>query len=398
MNYKGIKNITLYILFIYIIIFSAGTSQMLNRIGLALVIGFGGLYCCLNKLQVKKNIFLCSMSIYGLMAWFAKIYSISPESKVTVAFNGYISMFFVIFVVILVVDTEKDIEFLLNAFALASLVQCVYMLSVYGTDIISVIVESEEGMRIGDEVSNSNSVGISFAIGYIISLYFLLNEKMSFYKKIFYAILVIVGFVFGLLSGSRKALILLLIGSFIILFLKNATKKNIIKTFFGILLACTVMYIMYDLISSNPLFSTVNDRFTSLTEGLQNNSKLDYSSKERFYMIKTGWTAFMESPLIGKGLYASYKYFATYSHNNFIEILMNTGIIGFAIFYYPYMTGLYDFTKINRNEKLYSVMLVIFLWVLLGGYGMVTYYSKNSMTLMALVSIWLSIKRSKKNE
>ena len=115
-------------------------------------------------------------------------------------------------------------------------------------------------------------------------------------------------------------------------------------------------------------------------------------------MIKTGWTAFMESPLIGKGLYASYKYFATYSHNNFIEILMNTGIIGFAIFYYPYMTGIYDFTKINRNEKLYSVMLVIFLWVLLGGYGMVTYYSKNSMTLMALVSIWLSIKRSKKNE
>jgi len=397
MEQKKLKQTTLYALFIYIVIFSTTTLPALNRAALAIVLGCGGLYCIMNGFTIKTTVFLRSMLLYGVMLMFAKLYTTAPASEVDIVFNGYISMIIVISVITLVVDDENDIKFLLKAFAVTGLAQCIYMLSVYGIDTIYVISQGGERIRIGDEVSNSNTVGISFAISYIISLHFFLNEKMPFYKKILYIILIVVGFVFGLLSASRKALILLLVGSFAILYLKNSG-KNIVKSILGILLASIVVYILYDLISSHSMFETVNDRFTALVEGLQGKSKLDHSSDQRFYMIETGWNAFKESPFFGKGLYASFNYFETYSHNNFIEILMNTGVVGFLIFYYPYIVGIKRFLEIDKSAKLYHVMLILFLWVLICGYGMVTYYSKDSMSLMALIHLWLSVQRRKKHE
>ena len=395
MNHKLVRKTTLYVVFVYIIMFSTVTVEIANRIGLAMVACFGVFYFWLNGLKIRKTSFFISMFLYGLVIFFAKEYSTAPADKLSTMFNGYISMFIVIFVINLVVVDEEDIKFLLKAFALAALIQCIYMLSVYGLDIFYVIAEGEERIRVGDEVSNSNSVGMSFICSEIISVYFLLNEKMQIHKKLFYVVLTVIGFVFGLLSGSRKALILLIAGSFIILYYKNLDKKNVVKTMFGILIASAAVYAMYYLITSNQMFSIINDRFTTLIEGVRGETILDNSSEERFNMIKTGWEVFVESPVYGKGLYASYNYFETYSHNNFIEILMNTGIIGFIIFYYPYIKGLYKFSKINKKEKMYSVMLVFFLWIFLGGFGMVTYYSKDSMSLMALVYLWLSIKEQK---
>lgn len=398
MKQKPGKRITIYTLFIYIIIFSTSTSTILNRVGLAVVACFGGIYLLSNRLKMKNTPFIKGMFLYGVFAYIAKTYSISPRGVVNTVFSGYISMFIVVFVVTLVVDDENDIKFLLKAFVLAAVVQCIYMLYVYGVDILKAISEGDEQVRLGGEVSNANSVGISFALGYIISLYFFVNEKMLIHRRVYYGVVMIIGFVFGLLSGSRKVLVLLLTGSFALLFLRNIDAKNVIKSAFGVLLAGIVFWIMYDLMSTNSLFSVVNDRFTALIEGLKDKSQLDNSSNVRFQMIRVGWAVFKANPVFGRGLYASYAYFRTYSHNNFIEILMNTGIVGFLIFYYPFAKSAESFIKINKKETLYPLMLVLFLWVLMGGYGMVNYYSKDSMTMMALISLWLSLQRSKNDE
>ncbi len=397
MKQKNFKKTTLAVLFIYIIIFTTATEPTINRIGLFVVLGCGMLYCMTNGVTVKNNALLGSLILYGVILFFAKLYSTAPVSKVNTVFIGYISMLIVAFVVILVVECEDDIKFLLKAFVVSALVQFIYMLSIYGVDIISVIVESENSIRVGDEVSNSNSVGISFAIGYIISLYFLLNEKMLNYKKLFYIAIVIITFTFGLLSASRKVLLLLLLGTFAIVSLKSSG-KNAIKSVFGVLFAAVIVFALYSLISYNSLFSTASDRFMSLIDGLRGTGELDQSAETRFEMIEIGWKVFKENPLVGKGLYTSYNYFNTYSHNNFIEILMNTGIVGFVIFYFPYLIALKEFIKIDKTKKLYPVMLVLFLWTFLGGYGMVNYYSKDAMTLMALISLWLYMQRSNKYE
>ena len=162
MNQNSIRKITLNVLFLYIVIFSTATSTTLNRIGLVLLVCFGGLCLLNNGFKIKSNTFLNSMFLYGVFAFFAMFYSPAPLDKSGNVFLGYITMFIVVFVATLTVEDENDIKKLLNAFVVSSVVQCLYMLSVYGVNIFSIIRESETGIRIGDEVSNSNSVGISF--------------------------------------------------------------------------------------------------------------------------------------------------------------------------------------------------------------------------------------------
>ena len=113
------------------------------------------------------------MFLYGVVLFFAKLYSAAPTSLVSVVFNGYISMFAVIFVAVQVIEDENDIKYILKAFMIAALVQCIYMISVYGTNVFEVISNSDDAIRVGDEVSNSNSVGISFAYGAVVSFYFI---------------------------------------------------------------------------------------------------------------------------------------------------------------------------------------------------------------------------------
>lgn len=397
MKQINLRQMTLNMLFLYIIIFSTTTSSMLNRIGLVLVVCFGGLHLLFNDFKIKNNNFLNCMFFYGVFAFFAIFYSGVPNDKVMPVFGGYISMFIVIFVIVLSVEEEKDIRKLLTAFALSSIIQCIYMLSVYGMNVFSVIAESEEGLRIGDEVSNSNSVGISFVLSSIISLSFLLNEKLTFLKKILYGTLVLIGLVFGLMSGSRKATLLLIAGFFVIFLFRNTGKKSSTKKIGSVFAAIAAVIVLFALISSSDLFSTLYKRLMDLINGLFGMGELDMSSELRFEMMRTGWEAFTESPIWGNGLYSSYNHFTTYSHNNFIEILMNTGLIGFIIFYYPYFVNLKLFKKVDKKSKMYSLMLILFLWTFIGGVGLVTYYSKDSMTLMAIVSMWLSIKRREIN-
>lgn len=398
MTQNSIRQITLNVLFLYIVIFSTATSTTLNRIGLVLLVCFGGLCLLNNGFKIKSNTFLNSMFLYGVFAFFAMFYSPAPLDKSGTVFLGYITMFIVVFVATLTVEDENDIKKLLNAFAVSSVVQCIYMLYVYGINIFSVIRESETGIRIGDEVSNSNSVGISFVLGAVISLSFLLNGKKRWYKNAFYCAVVLIGSVFGLLSGSRKAFVLLGIGFLMVLFLRDSGQKLTVKKIVRYVVAIIAVILIFSLISTTPLFATVNRRLTSLIDGLRGTSELDHSSETRFQMMEMGWEAFLESPVWGNGLYSSYDYFKTYSHNNFIEILMNTGILGFAIFYYPYFVFLGMFIKLKKRDGLYPIMLLILLWTFLGGVGLVNYYSKDSMTLMAIVSLWLSIKRREAND
>lgn len=64
----------------------------------------------------------------------------------------------------------------------------------------------------------------------------------------------------------------------------------------------------------------------------------DYSSNERLAMIATGLRMWSEAPLLGYGAeqFSVRSGFGTYSHNNYIELLVNFGLIGFMAYYAGY--------------------------------------------------------------
>lgn len=122
------------------------------------------------------------------------------------------------------------------------------------------------------------------------------------------------------LTLSRGAWIsLLIVYLFLIIFIKN--KKN--KLLFGLFLASFIGVIFS--------FPSLKERFLLIAK--------DGGDADRFKVWKVALTMFSESPLFGKGLGLFMSHFSKYinisiqyAHNCYLQILAETGLLGFVSF------------------------------------------------------------------
>jgi len=79
---------------------------------------------------------------------------------------------------------------------------------------------------------------------------------------------------------------------------------------------------------------------TSIVDKIKSISFKDRNFVERLVFYKDGLKIFLKSPIFGYGggtwvslyfMYQSYLYFTTQSHNYFLQVLLDTGLFGFAI-------------------------------------------------------------------
>lgn len=104
------------------------------------------------------------------------------------------------------------------------------------------------------------------------------------------------------------------------------------------------------------------------------------SDASRFDLYVKGWELFWEKPILGVG-FDYVKYIYKYTHSTFIEILVGTGIIGFLIFYIPYLKRIKDsiIRLLKEKDKLqkryYAEKIVIggFLFVMMITRGILDY-------------------------
>ena len=126
-------------------------------------------------------------------------------------------------------------------------------------------------------------------------------------------------------------------------------------------------------------------------------SHADGSSKIRSQMIKMGLERWIQSPILGYG-FDSFKYYNQsvtghfyYSHNNFVEILYNTGIIGFVLYYWYYAKLCFTAWKgrnyISLSARAFSVAMI--LSMLCFEYGAINYTTTSTMIVLLLSSIML---------
>jgi len=121
----------------------------------------------------------------------------------------------------------------------------------------------------------------------------------------------------------------------------------------------------------------------------------DSSTTERFLFLKIMVQVFKENPFWGTGVNTSRVFLhGFYSHNNYIEILAATGIIG-AVLYYSMHFSL--FTKIHAVKAFWmrNYMYLFLIVLLLDDMAAVTFYSK--MTLMILLLLYVMAEEKSKN-
>lgn len=104
-----------------------------------------------------------------------------------------------------------------------------------------------------------------------------------------------------------------------------------------------------------PIFSTILERLESYLSVSGNSS-----DNLRAELIRYGLELFAENPLLGYGLnnYQLFHWSGLYSHNNYIEVLVSLGIMGFLIYYSIFINSTIALLKKRKNLKSIHGLLV----------------------------------------
>lgn len=347
----------------------------IGSISLYLFLGYSVLYIIL-----RKKLKLCS--IVGWMAAFMG-YSLitmfySPEKNI---FGGTFYTLIVNIVLVLLLSqytiTLKVVERIgwTYAFSAATLV---FFLIVTGN-----IIDASVSGRLGTELlGNANILATMLMTAAIYTIWLLTYSNLTkLHRNVL--ILFLIAEYFGMfLSGGRKYIVVPMVFFYILLLFKQDARgqKHIVK--YTIMIIVLLLFV-WILVMNVPIFYNIIgvriEEFFDLLSGNQNNQ--DYSSQIRLEMIQAGLAQWLESPIWGYG-FDSFKYFNRtltghfyYSHNNFVELLYNLGIIGFVIYYWFFWKLVYVAWKgkIRYTPEVRAYVIGLVLSMLVFEYGAVNY-------------------------
>lgn len=205
------------------------------------------------------------------------------------------------------------------------------------------------GSRIGDSASgNVNALAINLCSFFAVLSF----EAIYLERKRLFPLLVILS-LFILLTGSKKGVV----GIFIIIVILFAGKYRL--KVWKYILPIIILLLVYELIMNNSYFYAIIgrrvDAFFSALETKQSNN----STGERLSMYQLGWNYFRSSPWLGNGYgyFAKYSLFSTYSHSNYIELLVSFGLLGFLLYYSQYIRIIIKVIK-NIKKNMITILCI----------------------------------------
>lgn len=219
--------------------------------------------------------------------------------------------------------------------------------------------------------SSKNSLKPSrfFSFSYVIFLFLTL---IVFFKKIFFDV------------GSKKSVLIYII---IVVFFLSSTPKKYFKRQL-IILPLLIFYFGSTLLTK----FTNSDffyRFQSFNDSLFDKRSIDLSTDNRLDMIYLALERFLQRPFFGYGIdsFRILTKYPSYSHNNFVEILHNFGLIGFLSYYYIYFVisyfVLYKWKYLFKKDRF--LILSSLLCLLINDLTVVSYYVKVPMILLSIL-------------
>lgn len=366
---KFIHNMSILSFTLYMItLFTFVEHPVLYRLSQICFILFT-VFACIEILYNNKfftNIYLIYFSIIPFVFLISYIWAV--DSNIVISKSITISQISVLCILaynVIMYDSKE--ERIVDIILIAGVCMCIYSVVFYGPkEIINSMIT---GYRLGSEISQENIFGMNAAITVLACFYKCLYNN----KK--YFILIPLPFIIAMSSGSKKALISIFIGIMIILFLKYG-----LKHIFKLLLSTIFTVLVIWMILQNPIFESINGRMEEFMNIFNSSGKVDSSTQLRKDFIEFGVDKFLEKPFLGYGTsnYAEINIVRPgyYSHNNFIEILVNNGVIGFIIYYSAYIYILYNLLLIIKKDKIAPFLFTIIFITLVMQVAIVVFYDK----------------------
>lgn len=338
---------------------------------------------------IRKSISLTSLILF--MTTTAASCLWSPYSDV--AFTQLVTqvqMYIMFFFVVILFNYRLCIKEYLNALLVSGIGLAVYSMYRYG--MLGFMTQLQSGQRMGGMIANENVYGLVFSQAAIIAIGYMLYEIKTSKRIIYIALAVLFSF-FALSSGSKKAVLMIGMGVILICIMRYGFRR-IYKTLIIIVIAIIALYTALNM----DMFTTVNERLFEYFNGRRN-----ASDQIRQNAIQVGLKLFANRPFFGSGMqsFSRLSGLGIYAHNNFIEILVSTGLFGFVLYYIPFVAFITKGIKLIKDTG--KNMCVLLLWVLVAlsvifDYGMVQYYDKSCWLLFAIMISVLGRKEILENE
>jgi len=371
----------LYIMSLYFFTFLPGLNNISNAVA-AVFIFLVASQMLIEKKKVVFNRFLFIYLFFIIICIISYFYAIDQTVALTMIRSLFLYFVFLFFLINYLDGYDKLID-LMNYFIFAGLSAAIYLL---------LHSDFEDMQRVGELLGNINTIGIIIGISALFSIYFIL-----FQKKYLYLLPAIVCIGIILATGSRKALAFVVLSSLILLYF--ASKDNITGRIKSVILGVLLLFLFYYLLFTIPYFYQIaGHRVENILKYLHAEQVNEGSIIMRTFMVRFGLELFKQSPIIGYGL-NNYRIFLgreigwmTYAHNNYIELLVDLGILGLAIYYSMYVNAFINALKSKNNLSLKYLFIAFLVCILITDFASVSYYDKHTYIGLAMSSIFPSLK------
>lgn len=243
--------------------------------------------------------------------------------------------------------TDAEGIYLKKAFQVA---MCVYAIMIIQSVMSNPLLRVHSSILLFETLFDPNFVGLPIVLASILLLDDFLNSFSV--KNYLSLILSVLGYIVCLIAivqtASRGNMLGLTFGSVLLIIKRIRKKKSPVKSLFIILFLS-----LFSLFAIRELFFFFEDsmmRMTDFGEGADNN---------RFYLWAVSFEQFLNHPIFGGGLGSVAHLYGHESHNTYLQLLSETGLVGF-ILYVTLFARLYK-KSIMSDPTMSIVLLTMFL-------------------------------------
>ena len=393
---KELRNILIFCIFL--ITSNHDIASASNLLYWGVLAGFPLLLimmACYRGRAVSLNNFAIWLFAFLGICGISYVYSIDADMSFEVL-KGLMVNTLVVLSIMWNIRSVDDVTSIIKIILWVSFVNAIYLFitvdwSAVGTD------------RLGTDYTgrgwNANTIGMMAVWGMLFIIYL---AKTCGLKKYYLGILLLLPLL--VYSGSRKAWVSAM--GVVVAFALINNKKHVFR---AMLIAGVSAYVLYYLMINVPmLYEIGGHRLETLVQGLLGDSQMDTSAERRMAFIEYGILWFKERPFFGYGVHtyahllgASDFRMRTYSHNNYVELLVGVGLVGTLIFYSMYAYVLISLLKKFfwqrrlglRQETATILFLALLIITLAMQYGMVMYTNSLYITLLLLPYLYLELSR-----
>ena len=230
-------------------------------------------------------------------------------------------------------------------------------------------------------VFGSNIPAMVMAYSSIVLIWMCFFREHKIKHKIPAMLLVALSMFISILMGTRKSL--LIFGICVLLFLLGSAKNplKLGSRLFAIAGVALVVYFL--LMNVDILYNSIGYRLESFFAFFEGGDA-DASTVSRANHVVEALRLFREHPLLGAGQ-DGYRYttaILTYSHNNYVELLANLGLLGFSLYYLIYGWVAIQSMRIFKRNMLPLTLVIA---ILISDIAVVSYSTEIVYVLLGII-------------